>query len=66
MTKKHFILLAEVLKYCKPSQIARPQGFEHRMHAWGIVCEEMARKLKEDNSKFDTNKFYIACGYVEL
>jgi hypothetical protein len=64
MTKKDYIKLAETLKYCKPSKIAKPKGFKDRLEAWEGITEQIALTLQEDNSQFNKNKFLTACGYL--
>ena len=48
MSKKHYIMLAKVLK---------------GNNAEFTLCTSMAVELKKDNGSFDIERFLSACGY---
>jgi hypothetical protein len=48
MSKKHYIMLASVLK-------SNNASFE--------LCSDMAVQFKNDNRLFDINRFLTACGH---
>jgi hypothetical protein len=48
MSKKHYIMLASVLK---------------RNNASFVLCGNLAGELKKDNNSFDIERFLNACGY---
>ena len=48
MSKKHYIMLASVLK---------------RNDADEMLCADLADQLKKDNPLFDIVRFMAACGY---
>jgi hypothetical protein len=62
MTKKDYIIIAECLAYCKPSRTARPDGFDYRLGQWSNVVNELSIGLKNNNVRFNQDKFNKACG----
>jgi vacuolar-type H+-ATPase subunit F/Vma7 len=57
MTKKDYELIAEVLKQ------AVEADKENRPVAIIYICQVMAHRLKEQNTRFDGLAFSRACGY---
>ena len=53
MTKKHYIAFATMLRRMKPED-------EQHMFMWGAIVVETALLFKEDNPKFNVNKFIAA------
>jgi hypothetical protein len=58
MTKKDYILLAKVMRNC------RPQEHEDRVvwKSWRNIVDNLDADLFEDNSRFDYARFCKACG----
>lgn len=65
MTKKDFELIASSLSYCKPSKIAKPQGFDDRFITWKGIVYDMTLNLASKNPRFQSEKFLKACGVEE-
>lgn len=57
MTKKDYILIAEVLNTLGQRAEAVQMTGLHRK-----TCEEMSEKLQADNTRFDSIRFLEACG----
>lgn len=57
MSKKDYILIAKVLK----GEKWKFNSFAY--NPWGDYVEAFAKSLKEENPKFDVDKFYKACDY---
>ena len=53
MTKKDYILIAEVLKENKDNLYK----IDH-----DILCNIFVKVLQKDNTRFDASRFLIACG----
>ena len=54
MTKKDYILIAKVLNRSFDVPLLD-------LHMW--VVTEMAKKLREENPRFDADKFMKVCGF---
>lgn len=65
MTSKDYVVLAQNFKYCKPSKIAKPKGFSHRLEMWQGIVLETCNTLRMENHRFDKQKFLTACGYFD-
>lgn len=75
MTKKDFVLIANVLKVCKNTfeDSMKNHDIEDREYALSkgaseatsMIAEALAESLKRTNPLFDTQRFLTACG-VEL
>jgi len=65
MTKKYYIAIASVLKYCRPSKTAKLKGYDDRLMVWEGIVEELAELFHSDNSLFDYARFYQACDYQQ-
>ena len=64
MTRKHFVKLAEVLRKLKPERVdTEIQIGQYNM--WEDCVEETATMCKQLNSRFDRDRFMIACEYLE-
>lgn len=59
MSKKDYILIAKVLASEKPSIM-------DNNYPWARIVRAMAQTLKLQNSRFDSEKFLIACGLYTL
>jgi hypothetical protein len=56
MTKKDFILIAQILKATKPLE-----GDSHLQY-WQTICNVFANRLANDNPRFKRATFLSACG----
>jgi hypothetical protein len=56
MSRKHYKVLAEALRQTKP----RPTAKVH-MRQWIADVIAIADSLKEDNIRFNRDRFYTAC-----
>lgn len=54
--------LAEVLRYTKPSKVARPRGYKLRLEMWESIILEIA---KEINEYIVLESFLDICGFYE-
>lgn len=62
MTKKDYELIAKVIEYNMPSQIAKPKGYNDRLEAWTNLLNGLIEAFEQNNNKFDREKFLKACG----
>ena len=53
MTKKHYLAFATMFRRMKPKD-------EPQLFMWGAIVVRTALLFKEDNPKFDMNKFVAA------
>lgn len=70
MTKKHYVAMAKSIK----TQIDRskapteiPEGTPYReglRTAATLIAQDFAANAKRDNARFDTHRFYVACGIM--
>ena len=58
MTKKDYILLADVIAKAKISE-----GVETTETALRLLTLDLVERLQRDNPKFNRDKFLAACGY---
>lgn len=58
MTKKDYVKIAETLA------ANRPVAFPAAIGAWEKLVRDMADMLKADNSRFDRERFTLACGLI--
>lgn len=65
MEKKHFELVAEVLKSQEPQEEKfKPlQQFVHEHNVWEEMVEAFALRFEKENSRFDEEKFFLAAGH---
>lgn len=62
MSKKHFVLLARILRECKPCD-----GGKHYVALvlfWRALVEKFAYELQTTNPLFEQGRFYDACEYI--
>ena len=59
MSKKDYIKIADTLRYCMPSRIAKPRGYKHRLEMWEGVVMEMCKMLAQDNPAFNKTTFLM-------
>lgn len=61
MTKKDYILLARVMAESRPGKSTTSDMLGN----WQSICLKLAAELKNENPRFDYDKFLKACGYGE-
>lgn len=54
--------IAEILRYTKPSKIAKPKGFAHRLEKWESIVLEFANELDKSVVR---ESFLEMCGFFE-
>lgn len=59
MTKKDYIMLAAVMKACRPDS-ALPDT-DPSWKKWDEIIDELIPKLRADNPRFDVTRFMEAC-----
>lgn len=59
MTKKDYIMLAAVMKACRPS--ASTPDADPSWKKWDEIIDELIPKLRADNPRFDVTRFMEAC-----
>lgn len=59
MSRKDFVMLANVMASTKPLQ----KGLMYDQ--WVTTVIELCRALSRTNGRFDKDRFYTACGYIE-
>ena len=57
MTKKHFIALADTMKYQKPCQIAKPKGYADRLETWQNIINGLADFCASQNPNFNRERW---------
>lgn len=63
MTRKDYIKLADSFVNCKPSINHEYYGL--LLAQWRACIQSIAYVLQADNSNFDRNRFFDACGYED-
>ena len=58
MTRKDYVIIAEILKANLEDFIEGEDGFA----LIGILAHQIANGLQEDNPRFDRARFLVACG----
>ena len=58
MTRKDYVMLAEILKENREDFIEGEDGFA----LIGILAHQIANGLEADNPRFDRARFLVACG----
>ena len=58
MTKKHFELLANALKFVQPGNNTKSNWLQ-----WEKDIQAIAQACQQNNPRFDTERFLKACGY---
>lgn len=58
MTRKDYVLIADILKNNREDFIKGEDGFT----VIEIIANQMANALEEDNPRFDRARFLEACG----
>lgn len=63
MTKKHFEMLANIMKFAKPPE---DRGFNKLVSALlsyhSDICNSLADGCQSENPRFDRQRFLKACG----
>lgn len=59
MEKKDYEKIADTLRYCMPSKIAKPRGYNARLEMWEGVVVEMCKMLADENPAFNRTKFLM-------
>ncbi len=54
--------IAKILHYTKPSKVAKPKGFSHRLEKWESIVLEFAERLEPNIVK---ESFLELCGFFE-
>lgn len=54
--------IAEILEYTKPSKVAKPKGFSHRMTKWVEIVMEFADTISNQNTR---ENFLVSCNYYD-
>jgi len=62
MSKKDYELIAKVIEYNMPSQIAKPKGCGGGLGVWVNILNGLIEAFEQNNNKFDREKFLKACG----
>lgn len=71
MTRKDYVILAQGLNVARPDADNLPRQYEGdsaetyhagRLNAWNNTVRTLASALKLENDRFDTERFYLACG----
>ena len=63
MTKKHFKVIAEIIKNHRESQIPfNDPNSQGQVHACNVIGRELASFCATMNPRFDRAKFLSACG----
>jgi hypothetical protein len=57
--------IAKILNYTKPSKIAKPKGFSHRMEEWESIVLEFCQEFTNKDANFVKERFLTACGFYE-
>lgn len=57
--------IAKVLKYTRPSKIAKPKGFSHRIEKWESIVLEFCQEFMNKNPDFISEPFLEACGFYD-
>lgn len=60
MTKKHFEMLAQLIKEHSAEVYSKENSPARAMHT---LAEKLANKLTQENPRFDRSRFLRACGY---
>lgn len=56
MTKKDYDLIADTLKFNRPSLVAKPKDYEVRFVLWADIVNDLAKSLRESPA-FKIDKF---------
>lgn len=59
MTKKDYIMLAAVMKRCRPDSSI--PDTDPSWKKWDEIIDELIPKLRADNPRFDVTRFVGAC-----
>lgn len=57
--------LASTMKYCKPSKMAKPKGYTHRLEMWEGAVMYLSERMDEIYKGWDSEAFLTACGFYE-
>ena len=57
--------IAKILRYTRPSRIAKPRGFSIRMEKWESIVLEFCSMFNEKYPDFISEPFLEACGLYE-
>ena len=67
MSKKDYIKFAKVLSELKPvkTDIESVRCYGLRVSQWDKLVERIADIFQNDNPRFNKNRFFKACGYLD-
>jgi len=67
MTKKDYIKFAKVLNGLKPvkTDTESVHCYGLRISQWDKLVERIADIFQNDNPRFNKNRFFKACGYLD-
>ena len=57
--------IATIFKYTRPSKIAKPLGYVHRLEMWESVVLSMSERMDEIYKGWNNEMFLVACGFYE-
>jgi hypothetical protein len=61
MSKKHYEIIARVLRESRVTAETHPNDAAAHNHALDVVAHALAKELKTTNSAFDKSRFIAAC-----
>jgi hypothetical protein len=65
MTRKDYIIIADAISNARDRLKHYGWNDFSTENALKEVCWHLSIKLREDNSNFNSDKFFVACGYEE-
>ena len=57
--------IASIMKYCKPSKVAKPRGYAHRLEMWESAVLYLSERMDEIYKGWNNEAFLTACGFYE-
>lgn len=63
MTRKHYVKLAESLRFARPDRGEESPAPNPHAAQWQADVRAVADVLAADNGRFDRGRFYRACGF---
>jgi hypothetical protein len=65
MSKKHFVALAQALKFERPAATGNETHDRAARQSWRACVKAVADVSQRANVAFDRDRFYTACGFTE-
>jgi len=65
MTRKDYIAFARILREIKPRKDNSADDYGAKLSQWGKMIEAIAGVFEDGNERFDREKFFKACGYLD-